>query len=159
MSDEAAAAARQPALPAALPLRLRLAAAARRPEAWKQLLRFAVVGASGYVVNLAVFAAAIHGAGVGYLLAATLAFLVAVSNNFFWNRHWTFSRDEGHHRPLHHQAVRFLIVSVGAFLGGLALLAALVEGAGMAEVPAQAIAIVAVTPVSFLVNKLWSFGR
>ena len=73
-------------------------------------------------------------------------------------RHWTFSRD-GHHRPVHHQAARFLVVSVGAFLAGLALSAALVEGAGLAEVPAQAIAIVAVTPVSFLVNKLWSFAR
>ncbi len=159
MSDEAAAAAPgPPALSAPPRLRVRLAAAARRPDAWKQLLRFAAVGASGYVVNLAVFAMAIHVAGLGYLLAATLAFLVAVSNNFFWNRHWTFSRD-GHHRPVHHQAARFLVVSVGAFLAGLALLAALVEGAGLAEVPAQAIAIVAVTPVSFLVNKLWSFAR
>ncbi len=87
-----------------------------------------------------------------------MAFLVAVSNNFLWNRHWTFSRSTSTTGPVHHQAARFLIVSVGAFLVGLALLAALVEGAGMAEVPAQAIAIVAVTPVSFLANKLWSFA-
>ncbi len=37
------------------------------------------------------------------------------------------------------------------------LLQALVSGADLAEVPAQAIAIVAATPLNFLGNKLWSF--
>jgi putative flippase GtrA len=39
------------------------------------------------------------------------------------------------------------------------ILTLLVEVAGLREVPAQAIAIVAVTPLSFLANKLWSFSR
>jgi putative flippase GtrA len=39
------------------------------------------------------------------------------------------------------------------------VLTVLVEAAGLPEVPAQAIAIVAVTPFSFLANKLWSFER
>lgn len=136
--------------------RVRVRAAVRRPEAWLQLLQFAVVGASGYVVNLAVFTLAVHGADMPYQLAATLAFLVAVSNNFLWNRHWTFKAGDGR---AHHQAARFLVVSVAAFAAGLVLLTVLVEAFGMQEVPAQAIAIVAVTPVSFLANKLWSFSR
>ena len=147
-----------PARSASASLGTRLRLGVRRRDAWLQLLRFGVVGVSGYVVNLAVFALALNGAGMSYLLAATVAFLAAVSNNFLWNRRWTFKRDE-HHRPVHHQAARFLTVSVVAFLVGLGLLAALVEGAGMPEVPAQAVAIVAVTPLSFLANKLWSFGR
>ena len=159
MTEEAAAVRiAAPARPAPLPLRERVRSAVRRPDAWLQLLRFAIVGASGYIVNLAVFALALNAAGMPYLLAATVAFLVAVSNNFLWNRRWTFKLDD-HHRPVHHQAARFLTVSVVAFLAGLGLLAALVEGAGMPELPAQAIAIVAVTPLSFLANKLWSFGR
>ena len=159
MTDEAAAVrVAAPARSASASLGTRLRLGVRRRDAWLQLLRFAVVGVSGYVVNLAVFALALNGAGMSYLLAATVAFLAAVSNNFLWNRRWTFKLDE-HHRPVHHQAVRFLTVSVVAFLAGLGLLAALVEGAGMPEVPAQAVAIVAVTPLSFLANKLWSFGR
>jgi len=159
MTDEAAAVrVAAPARPVVLPLRVRLRSAARRPDAWLQLLRFAIVGISGYVVNLAVFTLALNVAGMPYLLAATIAFLVAVSNNFLWNRRWTFKLDE-HHRPVHHQAARFLTVSVVAFLAGLGLLALLVEAAGMPEVAAQAISIVAVTPLSFLANKLWSFGR
>ena len=81
---------------------------------------------------------------------------MAVSNNFLWNRHWTFKAGDGR---AHHQAARFLLVSVIAFAAGLVLLTVLVEVFGVKEVPAQAIAIVAVTPVSFLANKLWSFSR
>ena len=142
----------------ALPLGQRIRAGVRRPDAWWQLLRFAAVGASGYVVNLAVFSLAVHGAGMRYLLAATLAFAAAVSNNFLWNRRWTFAAHGEHDRAAHRQAARFMTVSLAAFVVGLGLLAALVEGAGLAEVPAQAIAIVAVTPLSFLANKLWSFA-
>ncbi len=32
-------------------------------------------------------------------------------------------------------------------------------GADMAEIPAQAISIVAATPLNFVGNKMWSFGR
>ena len=141
---------------AAPQLRTRVGAGIRRPAAWLELVRFALVGASGYVVNLAVFAALVHGAGVDYRLAATAAFLVAVANNFGWNRGWTFHARGGHAGP---QAARFLTVSVGAFLVNLAVLELLVAGAGLAEVPAQALAIVAATPLSFLGNKLWSFAR
>ena len=153
MSDEAAVVRVAPALPVGV----RVRRAVRTPHAWLQLLRFALVGASGYVVNLAVFTAAIHGAGFGYKLSATLAFLVAVSNNFLWNRHWTFrSGGDGRAR---HQAVRFLTVSTGAFFVSLGMLTFLIEVWDVREVAAQAIAIVAVTPLSFLANKLWSFSR
>lgn len=139
-----------------LTLQARLRAAARRPSAWWQLMRFALVGASGYVVNIAVFALALEGAGMPYPGASTLAFLVAVSNNFLWHRRWTFRAGATQAR---HQIARFLIVSVAAFAAGLLLLAALVELLGVAEVPAQAAAIIAVTPLSFVANKLWTFGR
>jgi dolichol-phosphate mannosyltransferase len=134
--------------------RVRVRHALRQPANWLQLLRFAAVGASGYVVNLAVFAAAVHGAGFDYLVAAVLAFVVALANNFFWNRGWTFRAADGH---AGFQAARFLVVSLMAFGFNLLLLYALVEFAGLQKVPAQAIAIVAATPLNFVGNKLWSF--
>jgi dolichol-phosphate mannosyltransferase len=117
-------------------------------------VRFATVGASGYVVNLAVFAALVHGAGVDYRVAATGAFLVALTNNFAWNRIWTFRARDGH---AGFQAARFFVVSAAAFAFNLVVLYALVEGASAPEVPAQALAIAAATPLNFLGNKLWSF--
>jgi len=123
---------------------------------WLQLVRFAVVGASGYAVNLAVFAAAVHLAGVNYRVAAVVAFLVAVANNFAWNREWTFRAGDGH---AGFQAARFFMVSVAAFLVSFVVLQGLVDLAGVEKVAAQATAIVVATPLNFIGNKLWSFSR
>ena len=127
----------------------------RHPANWFQLVRFGTVGASGYVVNLAVYTAAVHLMGVDYRLAATLAFVVAVLNNFWWNRHWTFAAGHGH---AGFQAARFFCVSIAAFALNLAILSLLVAVVGVAEVPAQALAILCATPVSFIGNKLWTFS-
>ena len=62
----------------------------RRQHNWVQLVKFCAVGASGYVVNLVVFTLAVKVLGLHHLVGATLAFVVAVTNNFMWNRHWTF---------------------------------------------------------------------
>jgi putative flippase GtrA len=140
----------------ALPIHRRVRHGLRHPRNWLQLARFGLVGASGYVVNLAVFAFAIHALGVHYRVAAVVSFLVSVASNFWWNRRWTFAAHDGH---AGFQAARFLLVSVGAFLFSYLVLVLLVEDASVAKLPAQAIAIVAATPLSFLGQKLWSFGR
>jgi len=132
----------------------RARAALRKPANWAQLVRFATVGASGYVINLVVFAAAVHGAGLDKGIAATAAFIVALSNNFVWNRLWTFRAGEGH---AGFQAARFCVVSIAAFAFNLVVLYTLVDGLGMAPVPAQALAIATATPLNFIGNKLWSF--
>jgi len=137
------------------PLHRRVRHGLRQTSNWLQLIRFGVVGASGYVVNLAVYVLAIHALGIDYKVAAVAAFLVSVASNFLWNRRWTFAAHDGH---AGFQAARFLVVSVVAFLLAYALLVALVEGAGVPKVPAQALAIVAATPLSFLGQKLWSFS-
>ncbi len=137
-----------------LPFRVRVRHGVRRPHNWLQLGRFATVGASGYVVNLAVFAASVHLLGIDYRVASVLAFLVSVTNNFWLNRHWTF--DARHQHPVF-QAVRFFTISLIAFAFTYVVLVALVSGAGMMKVVAQAIAIVAGTPLSFVGQKLWSF--
>jgi len=133
----------------------RVNAALRRRHNWEQLLKFCVVGASGYVVNLAVYTLLLDGAGLHYVLAAIGSFLVAVTNNYAWNRVWTFRHARGH---VVHQGLRFLVVSAMALAANLLVLHTLVS-AGLGEVTAQAIAIVLVTPVNFIGNKLWSFRR
>jgi dolichol-phosphate mannosyltransferase len=126
----------------------------RKRSNWEQLVKFCAVGASGYVVNLAVYTVLLHAAGFHYLSAAVGSFLVAVTNNYAWNRLWTFEAQRG---GVANQGMRFLIVSTLALLANLAVLHALVT-VGLGEVIAQAIAIVLVTPVNFVGNKLWSFG-
>lgn len=129
----------------------------RHSHNWFQLVRFAVVGGTGYIVNLGTFAALVHPLHVNYLLAAVFAFFVAVTNNFLLNRHWTFRARDGHAT---YQAPRFFLVSVIALCLNLAVLELLVAGFGTPKVPAQAIAILCATPLNFIGNKLWTFtGR
>jgi putative flippase GtrA len=124
-----------------------------KPENWVQLLQFGLVGASGYVVNLIVFAILNGPLNVHYLAAAILAFCVAVLNNFWWNRHWTFDARHGH---AGFQAARFFTVSVLALVVNLVALKILVGG-GMSELPAQAISVAIAMPFNFVGNKLWTF--
>lgn len=127
----------------------------RKPGNWLQLFKFGVVGASGYVVNLAVFVALAAGAGVHHIPAAVGAFCIAVTNNFLWNRRWTFAAQEGRAT---FQAPRFFTVSVAALGVNLALLELLVSAIGLAPVAAQALAVAIAMPVNFAGNKLWTFG-
>jgi putative flippase GtrA len=126
----------------------------RKPHNWLQLGKFLLVGLSGYVVNLAVFTFSLEVLGVHHIAAATIAFGVAVMNNFWWNRHWTFAAGGGH---AGFQAARFFTVSVLAFLIQIALLELLITAGGLPKVAAQAISLVLATPVNFIGNKLWSF--
>ena len=133
--------------------RSRAGLALRRRANWLQLAKFCTVGASGYVVNLPVYTLLLRGAGVHYLAAAVCSFLVAVTNNYTWNRLWTFRGQRGH---VAYQGMRFLVVSVAALLANLVCLRLLVA-LGLGKIVAQAIAIILVTPLNFVGNKIWSF--
>lgn len=133
--------------------RTRAGRALSRRRNWEQLAKFCAVGATGYAVNLGVFALLVAGAGLHYLLAAVGSFLVAVTNNYIWNRLWTFRGDRGH---VAYQGLRFLVVSGVALAANLVVLHVLVQ-LWHREVLPQAIAIVVVTPLNFIGNKLWSF--
>jgi putative flippase GtrA len=135
-------------------LHVRVRHGVRKPHNWLQLVRFGAVGASGYVVNLAVFAAGVHLFGIDYRVSAVLAWIVSVTNNFWWNRHWTFSAKAAH--PLQ-QALRFFAVSLVVFGFSYGVLVGLVSGMGVTKDLAQAIAIAAGTPLNFVGQKLWSF--
>jgi len=129
----------------------RTVAALRRRHNWVQLVKFGVVGASGYVINLAVFAALL---GWGAHVAAAISFVVSAASNYWWNRHWTFVGQKGSFAM---QGMRFYIVSAVAFAFNQLWLVVFIDWLGWREILSQAIAIVLVTPLNFLGNKLWSF--
>jgi putative flippase GtrA len=151
MSDEGeATAARRPHA-----MHVRVRAGMGKASNWVQLAKFCAVGGSGYVVNLAVFALCVEGFDAHHLVAATAAFVVAVVNNFWWNRHWTFAARGGR---ASFQAARFFAVSIVAFVVAATILQVLVTVAGMNELLAQAISIAVSTPLNFVGNKIWSFA-
>ena len=136
-------------------LAYRIGAAARRPASWWQLLKFGLVGGSGYLINIAVFAVLTGSLGVHHVPAAVAAFCVAVFNNFVWNRYWTFGPGEDH--PAF-QAARFFAVSVAALGINLVVLELLISVAKLGDVSAQAISVAVAMPFNFLGNKLWTFA-
>ena len=133
----------------------RLQHGSRERANWVQLVKFGLVGLSGYAVNLAVFAVLTQAVSLHHIPAAIVAFCVAVSNNFWWNREWTFDAGDGH---AGFQAARFFAVSVVGLGFNLGLLELLVTGAELDELPAQALAVAMAMPVNFVGNKLWTFG-
>ena len=127
--------------------------ALRRPANWVQLLKFGIVGGSGFVVNLVVYTLLL---GIGPHKAAAVSFVVAAANNYWWNRHWTFADSKGHFA---YQGMRFFVVSVIAFWVNQLWLFVFLDWLDLGKIVAQALAIILVMPLNFIGNKLWSFRR
>ena len=127
--------------------------ALRRPHNWIQLAKFGIVGASGYVVNLAVYTALL---GIGAHGALAVSFVISAANNYWWNRHWTFSEQKGHFAQ---QGLRFFLVALAALAVNQLWLLVFLDWLGWGKIVSQAIAIILVMPLNFLGNKLWSFRR
>lgn len=128
-------------------------------------LKFAIIGGIGTLINLGVLWVGLELFGLYYLVAATISFVVADTNNFIWNRLWTF-RSKGSVAP---QYFQFLLVSVDGLMLNLILLKALVEELlpwiGVPEdrasfyiLLAQVIAIFLVSLFNFAANSIWTFG-
>jgi putative flippase GtrA len=127
--------------------------ALRRPHNWIQLFKFGVVGASGFAINLAVYKLLL---GLGPHQAAAISFVVSAASNYWWNRHWTFAGQKGSFAL---QGMRFYAVSIMAFAVNQLWLAVFLDWMHWGKLVSQALAIVLVTPLNFLGNKLWSFRR
>ena len=131
----------------------RAAAALRSPHNWIQLAKFSLVGLSGYVINLAVYAALL---GIGAHRAAAISFVVAAANNYWWNRIWTFRRERG---AFAYQGMRFFVVALIGWIVNQFWLFVFLDTVGLGKIVSEAIAIILVMPLNFLGNKLWSFRR
>ena len=139
-----------------LPFHHRVKAGVASGENWLQLIRFGVVGASGFAVNTITYALLLL-IPIDYKLALPIAYLAGVVNNFTWNSRWTFT----HHRESHTavQGMKFLVVSAFAFGVNYGLNVALVHWTSLHKVPIEIISNILVTPVNFLGQKLWSFKK
>ena len=76
----------------------------------KRFIKFALVGISGTIVDFAIFNLLTVAIGLATIPSSVISFIVAVFNNFYWNRQWTYpeSKDFG----LSEQFSKFAIVSL-----------------------------------------------
>ncbi|MGC1403312.1 MAG: GtrA family protein [Thermodesulfobacteriota bacterium] len=122
-----------------------------------QFIRFALVGGSGVFVNLAVYSASIYLMHFHYLLAATLSFMVAMTNNFILNLRWTFKTHNKGIRAIRDQYLRYAMVTLVSYAINMAALWLLVDHWHWHKIPAQLAAIGITTLSNFLGSKLWAF--
>ena len=118
-----------------------------------QPVKFVLVGAGGYFVNLAVFAGLLQ-LGVPYLLDSIVSYFVSNAMMYFGNRYYTFGLG---HDGFWRGYVRYILV--GLVVAGLnaIVLAFLVETIGLYAVYGQALSLLLITPVAFVLNKRWTF--
>ena len=123
------------------------------PHVLVQFVKFGIVGISNTLITFAVYTLLLEVFGVWYLAASAIGFLVGATNGFLLNRRWTFADHVGDSLT----PVRWGIVQTAGLGMNLGLLYLLVHDAGIDELIAQALATVAVTVSTFLVNRAWTF--
>ncbi len=159
-----------------------------RAQEVERFLRFSVVGVIGAVVDLGTLtllqASLLPPSSRSYVeLATAIAFLVAVVNNFLWNRFWTYP--DSRSRSIRRQLVQFTLVNaVGlavrtslisatyAFLGVTLMPLALLlvrmlrpdylpsanTEAKLGTLAAWMIAVIVVMLWNFFVNRYWTYS-
>lgn len=159
----------------------------RHRHNWLLLIRFGLVGGSGVLVNVLVGIicnkAGPHNDAVMFPLGSTefnarwyhlyflISFLIANLWNFQLNRFWTFKSNK--HASWRAEYLPFLIVGAITMVIGQVIITGLMNPTSPIALPAdvlddssgfrtryywaQLIAVLVTVPVSFIVNKLWTF--
>ena len=97
-----------------------------RPGA-RQFLKFCIVGASSFVIDFGLLNLLHYKAGLSVALAASLSFLTAVCNGFYWNRKWTFKERAG---DLEKQFPLFVGTNIVGWMLNLLIMTLVLMGAG-----------------------------
>jgi len=142
-------------------------------------LKYALVGISGTFIDVGLFTFLIATTFLGstpalHAVAASTSFVLAVTNNYYWNSRWTFAADSkvGSKK----QYAKFLLVSAGGWLLNIffltifsSILYQLMISASIinvtASIPtwgltlAKIAASIAVLTYNFIANRFWTFKK
>jgi putative flippase GtrA len=76
---------------------------------FQMFAKYTMVGSIGLILDMTALYIFVEYAHIPVVLAAAMAFLIAVVNNFFWHKYWTF-KDKSHHSK--RQFLCFFIISL-----------------------------------------------
>ena len=147
-------------------------AALIQKRGFRQLIKFAIVGASSTIINLVVLYLMLRLLHGHRYISTSVAFVVSVINGYHWNRTWTFKAALV--KAVHTQFAQFALVNlVGYALDLLVIYLAstpierqihLLEVAWspakterIAVLAAQLIATALIVFWNFFANRLWTF--
>lgn len=129
----------------------------------RQLMKFAIVGLLGAFVDYSIYTILTRLASVDYLLARAVSVMLAIFNNFVWNKNWTFERRQSEKTATEY--FRFLMVSLLSMGVNLAVMFVIIEYTpaeilfgSYEDVFAMSVSILAAFFLNFYLNKRWTFS-
>jgi dolichol-phosphate mannosyltransferase len=126
----------------------------------KTFLKFCVVGASGFGVNVGLLALFVEVAGMNKVVAQIPSYQISILTNFAFNEFWTFSdRRTPGLRSFLVRAVKFDLVSQGGWGINLGVYYLALNVAGIYYIVSQIIAIAVATLWNFFVNVMWTWRQ
>ena len=123
-----------------------------------KIIKFGSVGALGSVTNITVFSSLTF-LNIHYNVAATSAFLVAVTQNYLLNKKWTFKE---HNTKTKKKFIKYFILNFISFLINLAVLNIIVLNFGddkLTTILAQIIGIGVGMSLNFIGSYLVIFAK
>ncbi len=122
----------------------------------QRLAKFALVGASGFVVNSTVLALAVGALGMHYLVGAVLATLASTASNFALTERYVFGDREGTGRRGRRFAV-FCALSLVTLVARGPILVGLTEWVGLHYLLSNAVSLVCMMLVryQFSGSRIW----
>ena len=124
-------------------------------------VRFSAVGLLGFLVQIAALAALTTLAHWTWLPATLLSVELAVIHNFFWHERWTWiDRTAARVRTVARRLLRFHVANgLISIAGNVALMAGLVGVLGLPALPANALAVGAMSVLNFVMADRWVFAQ
>lgn len=137
--------------------------AKRNRKEFKRFVKFMFVGGLGAVVDFGVLNLLAHVFDVDLRIAGTISFAMAVTQNFLWNRHWTYPESRAH--PAIPQYIQFFIINAMALVIRLPILTLLPRPLGdlietALHVPAQMAVVLgnnAALAIAVVIAMFWNF--
>lgn len=119
-----------------------------------RLGRYFLSGLATFIIDVAILFVLIEWFKVYYLFAAGVAFVIAITMNYFVNRKWTFTETKTH---LAHAYLAFMAVAVLGLCLTILFLAFLVEILHFHYITARIMAAIFIGLWTFILNSLLTF--
>ena len=126
----------------------------------KRFIKFCIVGASGFCVNLGLLALFVEVAGMNKVWAQIPSYQISILTNFMFNEFWTFSdRRTPGLKSFLIRAVKFNLVSQVGWGINISVYYVVLNAAGIYYIVSQIIAIAVATMWNFFSNLIWTWRQ